>query len=124
MSVSNSPLAYSDCREVMQSAIEDKRGVRVRMDSMGDAMHFRMRCHQARSLDRKENAKSYERDHPLHGRSAYDVLVLRLVEDVDCAWVYFEKVALDISRVESLDDEPKAIEHEPVKQIAGPIRRV
>lgn len=126
MSVSTSPLSYTDCYEVMATAIEDKRGVRVRMDSLGDATHFRMRCHQARTLDRRENSKTYASDHPLHGRSAYDVLVLTLEEDEDSAWVYFSKVILDTSRVESLSDEPEQIEHEPVKQLASPtaIRRV
>ncbi|MDE2107155.1 MAG: hypothetical protein KGL39_58660, partial [Patescibacteria group bacterium] len=78
MSLPTSTLAYSQCYDVLDKALEDPLGVRMRMPSLTVALHFRMRCHQARKLDREKNADIYpDADNPLHGRSAYDVLIIR-----------------------------------------------
>lgn len=78
MPLSQSILAYIDCTDVLDRALESKYGIRVTLPNMTAAMHFRDRVHQARVLHRRENAKIYEPGHMMHGRSEYDVLRVRL----------------------------------------------
>lgn len=102
MTVSTSRLAYEDAYTVMMAALEDPKGVRVRMLSMDAATHFRLRCHQARKIDRQENAITYERPHPMHGVSPYDKLVLRIQTDDDGVWLTFAQNTTIPGEVQSL----------------------
>lgn len=127
MTVSDSALAYVDVYAKLDAALEDPAGVRLKMDSLADATYFRLRCHQARKINRRENTFTYEKGHPLWRKSAYDVLVLR-IRQVEGAWyLYFERSDIIVGEVESLSDlpmieyiQPKAIEHVPVKLIEAP----
>lgn len=94
MSLSTSRLAYDDALQFLEQALADPKGVRAcfgtGVEGEGAATHFRMRCHVGRNLDRQENAKIYDKGHPLHGRSMHDVLTLRVLQDDDLGewWVY------------------------------------
>lgn len=91
MSLSTSLLSYPDCTKFMDKALEFTEGARKRFDNEAACTHFRMRCHQARSLDREENARVYPKGMFMHGRSTYDVLTLRIYEDEGAWWVYAER---------------------------------
>lgn len=102
MTLSASPGAYHDCYAVMTAAIEDQHGVRVRMPSADAAVYFRMRCNQARAIDRRKNAETYDKTHPLHGTSEFDRLSIKLEQADGEAWVRFEVSDLIPGDIESL----------------------
>ena len=105
MSISNSRLSYSDCYELLDGAIADSKGARVWVGTHADATFFRMRVHQARTINRKDNQEIYEPGDPLYGSSVYDKVVIRLKEDeVGEWWVYAEKMALEPGAVEALSE--------------------
>lgn len=114
MTLSQSRFAYNDCYEVMNKAIDDPKGIRVRVDDYNAGIHLRMRIHQARSIDRDDNRKTYANDHPMYGRSPYDRLIVRApVEDIDGNWwVRLDKPEANIYEIESLTDGPPMIEAE------------
>lgn len=91
MTLSKSPGAYSDCYAAMDAAITDELGVRLLVADTDTAIFFRMRCHQARKIDREKNAMTYESDHPLHSSSIYDQLVLKIEKDAEGTWLILEK---------------------------------
>lgn len=124
MSLPTSTLAYSQCYDVLDKALEDSLGVRMKMTSLPSAQHFRMRCHQARKLDRDKNAEIYpETDHPLHGRSAYDVLIIRDPKVATDGQVYLvierSDIAIDGSSVEALS-EAEPVEFREVERLEPP----
>ena len=106
MTVSNSRLAYGDCFDLLDKAIADNKGIRVRFDEWKQANYYRMRLHTARAIDRKDNARTFTEDQPMHGRSIYDTIVGRIKEDGDgFFWLYLEKVENNIDGpVESLSE--------------------
>lgn len=136
MTVSNSPLSYDDCYTVMTSAIADPNGLRLRMADQDAALYFRMRCHQARKIDRDKNKETYPKNDPtyghLHGTSEYDRLVLRIKLQDRVWWLYMEKNTIIPGIAESLTDGnevemdmpqrvvPRAIDHVPQLQLAAP----
>ena len=113
MTISVSRLAYEDCYKVMDAALEDAIGARVKFIDHGTAMFFRMRLHQARKIDRKDNMQLYEEDHPLYGRSAYDKLAARVID----AWVYVEKIGIDLGEIEPLSGQAQLPPPEPILQL-------
>lgn len=126
MTISKSPASYEDCYRIMERALDDEHGLRIRFAMESDAIFFRMRCHQARALDRAKNADTYEKGHPLHNTTPTDCLILRIHEVDKAWWVYMEKIAIVAGAVESLTtgenlefDLPKALP-KPPKQIAPP----
>jgi hypothetical protein len=105
MSISTSRLSYQDCFELMEKAIEDSKGVRVSVGTYDKATFFRMRCHTARQIDRRDNKTIYKEGEKLHGASIYDALTFRIKRDVDDEWwVYAEKTELEAGAVESLSE--------------------
>jgi hypothetical protein len=104
MVISTARLAYSDCFDLMDRAIEDSIGCRAQFDDEGQAMHFRMRLNKARVIDRECNMAAYTPDSPMYGQSIYDKLVARLRIDTEGKWwVYVEHRAL-MGIVESLSE--------------------
>lgn len=78
MSNSSSTMAYPDVKKVFEDALTSSKGVRLMFKDKPSAFRFLSRCNSFRLLDRKENAKIFpEPAHTLHGRSVYDVLVLK-----------------------------------------------
>lgn len=135
MSLPTSTLAYSQCYEVLDLALKDSLGIRMRVDrkpspqeNLDAAMNFRMRCHQARKLDRDRNAEVYpDPEHPLHGRSAYDVLIIRdpkVTHDGD-VYLVIERcdLAIDGSVIESLSEAPP-VEFKPIERVAAPPKQL
>ena len=104
MTISNSPLSYTDCYEALDRALEDDRGVRVGVESLKSAQFLRMRLNQARAINRDENQRTYEPGHPLHGRSEYDRLMVRIKERGEKTYVYIEQVGNFSRIIESLSE--------------------
>lgn len=104
MTLSNSRLSYDDCFEVMDRAIQDPKGVRVKCPTYEKAITFRVRLHKARALDRKRNGDLYEPDHPMSNVSIYDKLVVRIRRQGEVYWVYIEQNSIEGLEVELLSD--------------------
>ena len=119
MSVSDSRLAFRDCDEIFEKASAAGSGCRVHVVDYSAAVNLRMRLHQCRKIDRRDNKRTYDPDHPLYGCSAFDDLVVRLREIDGSWWVYLERRTAGILKIESIDDlEPQhQLSHEPVRQI-------
>lgn len=119
MSLSNSRAAYLDAYVLLDKALEEPRGLRVEIiEGRGAANHFRMRIHQARQIDRNENAKTYpDPNHHLHGRSPYDLLVCRIESGPAGTWLYLDKQKVEIGVVESIPEGYRIEGPEPTLQI-------
>lgn len=121
MSLSNSRLAYGDCFELLDKALEETRGIRVEVIDLASANYLRMRIHHARTIDRRDNAITYpDRDHPMHGRSPYDILVVRIEEDSTSGWLYLDKQKVEIGRIEALEETRMIAAPPEVRMIEGP----
>ena len=109
MSGSSSILAYIDCFDVMDRALDEPIGVRLRCDSESSAIYQRMRFNNARSIDRKANLEIYEKGHKLHGRSVYDQLKITYSFSSGYWWVALTRITMEAFHIESLggrnDDE-------------------
>src|SRR5262245_66125607 len=109
MTASTSRLAYSDCFDLMDRAMDSRVGIRVPMrrkdsiiDNRGAAWQLRTRLHSARRIDRKDNTHIYEQGHPLYGRSRYDELCVRIYEENGTPYVYLEKRLIQEYQIEEL----------------------
>jgi len=124
MALSNSPLSYEDCIQVLQAALDDPAGARIRFEDQKSATHFRMRCHQARVIDRRQNAESYPKESPLHNASAYDRLTIREPRRIEGEWwLYIEQTAVIPGKIESLSTGEKlelSLQTLPTKPPAAP----
>jgi hypothetical protein len=108
MVASNSRFSYSDCFELMDKAMADQKGIRIKFATREEAWHFRIRLHTARRIDRTDNMETYAIGHPMHGKSAYDPLTMRIRERSDGIWLRLEKVDAREFEVASLsDDDPQ-----------------
>lgn len=119
MSLSTSRFAYADCYDILDTALERTHGARIAQPSESDCIFLRMRIHQARKIERDENAKTYERGHPMHGRSMYDRLVVRVREEDSRWYVYVEHGGVDTDAIEPLG-EPLLGEPRPTPRITPP----
>lgn len=109
MSLPTALRAYDECRALYDRALDDPKGARACLDTYDACFAFRTRMHYFRRLDAKANAKAYPEDHPSHGTSIYDTLMVRIVRDEDGKyWLYIEPRAGGITAIEGLselDDE-------------------
>ena len=106
MVISQSRFSYGDCYSLMDKALADAKGIKIRFASYEDALHFRMRLHTSRKIDRQDNTRTYSEEHVMHGKSAYDPLIMRIKTLTDgTAWLRMEKVDAREFTVESLADE-------------------
>jgi hypothetical protein len=69
--------AYPDIRAVLDKALASEKGLRLTFATPEEAITFKGRVHSYRYKERKENRKVYPEDHPLHGHSAYDPLMVK-----------------------------------------------
>ena len=120
MPISNSPLAYEDCYEALNRALEDARGVRLKVNSRANAEFLRMRLNMARVINRDQNTKTYDSDHPMHGRSEYDKLMFRIKEIKNGSevkvYVYLEQVATfhpEVEELSTLENEGEEVKTKP-----------
>lgn len=111
MTASTSRLAYHDCFDILDRAMADDIGTRIKFSAYGDASHFRMRIHRARVIDRDENRRLYDDDHHMWGKSIYDILKVTVdKESDDIWWLYVKKfdtsnfVVEDLSSLEENTD--------------------
>lgn len=104
MVTSTSRLAYDDCFALMDQALEDDKGIRIRFVDQGSAMSLRLRIHAARVIDRNDNIEIYEADHPLHGKSVYDRLKASIRAIDGDIYLHLEKNSADNYEIESLSE--------------------
>jgi len=100
MALSLSRLAYADCYDIMDRALDDAQGVRVQFPTYEEAMYWRLRMHQARKLDRILNKEIRGKDDPMWGLSIYDTLIASVPKGQ--VWVYINNLKIEPRRVESL----------------------
>lgn len=111
MTTSTSRLAYDDIFDLFERADANGWGVKVTFDKFptlpenrGEAIQFRVRIHTARQIDRHDNLKNYpEVDHPLHGRSKYDIYRASIKDYGTEAHLYLEKRTLNRMKIEDLN---------------------
>jgi hypothetical protein len=106
MAVSTSRIAFSDCFDLLEKAINDEKGIRIKFASYDDAFNFRLRIHKARQIDRIDNRGTYDTGHPLYGRSVYDQISCKIRSFNGGAWLKLEKITAREFEIESLSDEP------------------
>ena len=90
MTVSTSKSAYLDCYDLFDRALDSAIGIRNRCANRGMANNLRTRLHYARAISRRESLEIYAADHPAHGTSPYDSLVVRIQQNKDGYWIYIE----------------------------------
>lgn len=116
MALSNSILAYTDCKEFLERALDAERGVRIPFRLEREAEHWRMRCNQFRSLDRKANKQIHELGTPMHGQSEYDTITMTIKFSPDgYHWVYAQKRTVPNGIEDIPDEAPMQITAEEVK---------
>lgn len=125
MVAATSRLAYEDAFAILDQALADDRGIRIPFKERAGANHLRARLHQARQIERKENASTYEKGHVMHGRSQYDAICCSIAPDTHDEtvffWLYVEKRSLEGLVIQSLSALPKRIEaYHPMKLIEAP----
>ena len=94
MTVSTSKSAYLDCYDLLDRALDSPIGIRNRCANRGMANNLRTRLHYARAISRRESLEIYAADHPAHGTSPYDPLVIRIQQDGKLWWIYIEPRAI------------------------------
>ncbi len=105
MTLSSSRLAFLDCYDALDRALEDDRGARIKVETQDHGIFFRMRLNVARRIDRTHNRDIYPEDNPLHGTSLYDQLIFRAPREIDGQWwVYIEHNKLMPGQVEVLSE--------------------
>jgi hypothetical protein len=127
MAISNSRFSYGDCYDLMDKALADQKGIRIKFTSWGDALHFRLRLHTARRIDRKDNLDIYPSEHAMHGKSPYDPLIMRIKSTADgTTWLRLEKVDAREFTIESLadDDVEPELEFKPPPKYQPPMIEV
>lgn len=101
MAYASSITAYPDIRAALDQALASTKGVRLRFADKKAAMTFKGRVHSFRYQDRKENRKIYpDPDHPMHGRSAYDPLMVKTEEPCVVAIIKLEGVEFKLEELE------------------------
>ena len=104
MTLPSTLLHYEAEIEVLERAMASEAGIRVRFDDRDAARNWRQRVHMARALLRRKNAEVYERGHPLHGATEYDILVLQMLVDEDGKWwIYARKNNIIPKLIENLE---------------------
>ena len=105
MPLSNQITAYEDCRNLFDAATEDSLGARLKFPTYTEALYFRNRMNQARSLEREESKRIYDKTSPAYGKTDYDAFVVRIREDTEgWFWVYVERRETLFDKIEKLSD--------------------
>lgn len=102
MTVSTSRLSFDDCFSLFDRVLEEPEGIRVKFPTFGAANYFRMRMHQARSLDREDNRLAYDKGDPLYARSIYDRIKGTIEKDGLVWWLYLQRYSIEGLHIESL----------------------
>lgn len=127
MVVSSSRLAFTDCFELMERAIADQKGIQIKFASYGDAVHFRLRLHSARRVDRRDNKDIFGEDHPMWGRSVYDQLTMRIRQFEGGAWLRIERIDAREFEIESLSEaqeQPELVFEQPMPKVVVEVKSI
>jgi hypothetical protein len=135
MVTSTSRLAYGDCFDLMNKAIADQKGIKIKFGVEAEAWHFRIRLHTARKIDRLDNMVTYPETHALHGKSVYDSLTMRIATKNGVSWLRIERLDAREFEVESLSEpepEPELFSQAMIREssekvkvhIVEPIRKI
>lgn len=104
MGMNSSLLAYDDCIALFDRAIADPKGIRVTFSDEGAARKMISRLHYCRTLVRTSNVDVYpDTDHPMHGKSEYDKIIVRLRQSDGDIYLYLEHVTAP-TVIESLSE--------------------
>lgn len=122
MSLPTSAISYPDCYHFLDAAMADAVGARRRMDDHDSASYFRMRCHQARKINREDNAKTYPAEHQMHGRSHYDLLMLTIYSEGTNTYVQAAKTTIPEEDIEGISGQAVLAAPEPQRMLAPPDR--
>lgn len=76
MSISRDLITYHDCEERLEEALGKERGILIVFDAPGRAVRFVQRCHTFRKLLKIDSREIYPPEHPMYGRTPYDLLSL------------------------------------------------
>lgn len=108
MPPSHSPLAHQDIRAVMDRALENGRGCRVAIASIGEGYSLRQRFYTLRKSDRERAEKLFPNDDPRWGRSVYDALTIYVAgpneDDPDDSLFCVIEVASEDRLMERVED--------------------
>lgn len=96
--------AYEDCYDYFDQARASANGIRILLETKSQAMHLQFRLHQARSLERRDNSRIYDRSDPRFGKSENDKfrVAVREAAEGDSWWVYIEPWNQKVETVEEL----------------------
>jgi len=123
MAINPSRLAYQDCYDLLDKAVSDEYpiGLRVKFANKNEAINFRQRIHNARQVDRIDNAKVYPDGHPMFGRSVYDVISCRIrIHNDGGFWLRLERVDSREFEIEPLEAEtPPKVEAAVIQNGGG-----
>jgi len=96
-------VAFDDVRKLMDKALDSARGIKIICRTHSDAIVLRRRCNTYRKRDRYENAQVYPEGNPMHKRSVYDQLQLRVPPKGG-------EICLIIEKIEAIEYEIEILE--------------
>lgn len=98
MGFSESIAAYPDVQELFDKALESSKGLRLTFKDKAEATINAGRFNAYRVRLRRENARVYPADHPMHNTTPYECLMIRKKDNV----VIVEKLMLERFNLEEL----------------------
>jgi hypothetical protein len=120
MALSNSILAYADCSEFLERALDAERGARIPFLAETEARYWRMRCNQFRTLHREQNRQIHEIGTKMHGVSEYDELTMTIKQSSDgYFWVYAQKRTIRAGDIEEIpiEEAPLQITQDEIRML-------
>ena len=105
MALPQTTAAYEDCYEHYDRARESPKGIRILMPDRSAAQHLQFRMHQARSLERRDACRLYDKTDHRWGKSVNDPYRVSLrapAPGEDGYWVYIEPWGQATEAIEEL----------------------
>ena len=96
--------AYEDCYDYFDQARASENGIRILLSGEKQARHLQFRLQQARSLERRDSTRLYDKTDPRWGKSENDKfrVSVRQAAEGDGWWVYIEAWKQEVETVENL----------------------
>ena len=91
--------SYPDCGALFDQALASAKGLRIKFDTPGEAVFQAGRFNAFRVRHRRQNARIYPAEHPLHKASEYDGIMVRVRENV----VELHKLSVDNFDITALE---------------------
>lgn len=86
MSISTSKLAYEDCYDILDRALNAPSGIRVAAETRGQAVQLLTRLNYARTLERELSKEIHHPESSDYNVSQYDTLQVRRPREEDSKW--------------------------------------